>query len=334
MSVWIGDLATYVPERFSSAAEIGAQTGIPEQVLVEKFGLAGKHRARDDEHVSEMCVSAARPIIDRHGPDGIDAVMYFGSHWKDHMIWQVAPRVQEALGIDGYAFESINASAGAPVAVKVAKDMLAADEHLRSILLVAASRESGIIDYDNPRSRFAFNFGDGAVAVLMQNDSGVAEVLGSSILSDGSFSQHVHVPAGGSAHPASHETVEQRMHFLDVFDGEEMKRRLDPITIKRFVEVSREAVERSGHELSDLSWFLPIHMKRSIHEMLLAELGVDADRSVYLDHYGHMSAVDPLLSLTMLRDQGRLVAGDVALLLAAGTGYTWAATVVRWGGAA
>jgi 3-oxoacyl-[acyl-carrier-protein] synthase III len=332
--VFIADLEYYVPERFESAAEIGAATGIPEGVLIEKFGLAGKHRAGASEHVSDMCISAARPIIARrHGPDGIDAVMYFGSHWKDHMVWQVAPRVQEALGIEGYAFESINTSAGAPVAVKIARDMLAADEHLRSILLVAAARESWIIDYANPRSRFAFNFGDGAVAVLMQRDEGRAEVLGSSILSDGSFSHHVHVPAGGSAHPASHETVDSRMHFLDVFDGEEMKRRLDPITIKRFVEVAREAVERSGYELADLNWFLPIHMKRSIHETLLAELGVAAERSVYLDHYGHMSAVDPLLSLAMLRDEGRLSDGDLVLLLAAGTGYTWAASVVRWGGA-
>jgi len=332
--VFIADLAHYVPERFESAAEIGAATGIPEAVLIEKFGLAGKHRARAEEHVSDMCISAARPIIERRrGADGIDAVMYFGSHWKDNMVWQVAPRVQEALGIDGYAFESINTSAGAPVAVKIARDMLAADEDLRSILLVAASRESGIIDYENSRSRFAFNFGDGAVAVLMQREEGAGEVLGSSILSDGSFSHHVHMPGGGSAHPASHETIDSRMHFLDVFDGEEMKRRLDPITIKRFVEVAREALERSGHELADLDWFLPIHMKRSIHETLLKELGVAAERSIYLDHFGHMSAVDPLLSLSMLRAEGRLRAGDLVLMLAAGTGYTWAASVVRWGGA-
>jgi 3-oxoacyl-[acyl-carrier-protein] synthase-3 len=330
--VFIADLAHYVPERFESAAEISAQTGIPEGVLVEKFGLAGKHRARPDEHVSDMCISAAEPLVERTGPGAIDAVMYFGSHWKDHMVWQVAPRVQDALGIEGYAFEAINASAGAPVAMKIARDMLAADEHLNSLLIVAASRESGIVDYANPRSRFAFNFGDGAVAVLLRKDGGLAEVLGSSIVTDGSFSRHVHVPAGGSVHPAGHETVDARMHQLDVIDGEDMKLRLDPITIKRFVEVAREAVERSGLELADLDWYLPIHMKRSIHDALIEELAVDPERAVYLDHHGHMSAVDPLLSLSILREEGRPSDGDLILMLAAGTGYTWAANVVRWGG--
>ena len=329
--VWIADLDTYVPERFEPAAEIAAASGIPERVLVEKFGLAGKHRARDDEHVSDMCIAAARPVVQRNDPANIDAVMYFGSHWKDNMVWQVAPRVQEALGLEGFAFEAINSSAGAPVALKIARDMLAADEHLRSILMVAASRESGIIDYRNERSRFAYNFGDGAVAVLLRRDDGHGEVLATSLISDGSFADHVHVPAGGSVHPASHATVDERMHFLDVMDGAEMKRRLDPITIKRFVEVAREALERSGHGLAELDWLLPIHMKRSIHETLLAELGVDADRSVYLDHNGHMSAVDPLFSLSRLHHEGRLSEGDLILLLAAGTGYTWAATAVRWG---
>jgi 3-oxoacyl-[acyl-carrier-protein] synthase-3 len=330
--VFIADLGMYVPDRFESAAEISEASGIPEQVLIEKFGLAGKHRARPDEHVSEMCVNAARAVVERNGADSIDAVMYFGSHWKDHMVWQVAPAVQEALGIDGFAFEAINSSAGAPVALKIARDMLAADPDLRSILMVAAARESGIIDYTNPRSRFAYNFGDGAVAALLRRDDGKGEILASSLMSDGSFAHHVHVPAGGSAHPASHETVDTGMHFLDVIDGAEMKRRLDPITIKRFVEVARDAVERSGHDLADLNWFLPIHMKRSIHDALCAELGVTFERSVYLDHHGHMSAVDPLLSLCMLRDEGRLADGDLILLLAAGTGYTWGATVVRWSG--
>lgn len=330
--VFIADLGAYVPERFESAAEIAAASGIPENVLIEKFGLAGKHRARADEHVSDMCVSAARPVVERHGADGIDAVMYFGSHWKDHMVWQVAPRVQEALGIDGFAFEAINSSAGAPVALKIARDMLVADPSVRSILLVAAARESGIIDYANPRSRFADNFGDGAVAALLRRGDGMGgEILATSLITDGSFAHHVHVPAGGSVHPASHSTVDAGMHVLDVIDGAEMKRRLDPITVKRFLEVASDAVERSGHELGDLKWFLPIHMKRSIHDALCAELGVDAERSVYLDHHGHMSAVDPLLSLCMLRDRDRLADGDLILLLAAGTGYTWAATVVRWG---
>jgi 3-oxoacyl-[acyl-carrier-protein] synthase-3 len=119
------------------------------------------------------------------------------------------------------------------------------------------------------------------------------------------------------------------MHFLDVFDPEDMKLRLDPITLKNFVTVARDAMERSGYDLGEVDLLLPIHTKRSIHDALLEEIG--PKRSVYLDHFGHMSAVDPLFALAKARDEGLVGAGDVVLALAAGTGYTWAASVVRWG---
>jgi 3-oxoacyl-[acyl-carrier-protein] synthase-3 len=327
--VGIVDLAWYAPPRFMTAAELAEVSGIPERVIVEKFGLIGKHLAAPDEHVSDMCISAARPLLARNDPGEIDAVVYFGSHWKDYGIWQAAPKIQHALGIEGFALELVNVSCGAPVALKVVRDMLAADQHLRSVLLVGASRESGLLDYANPRSRFMYTFGDGAVAVLLRRGHAENQVLGSSLLTDGSFSDHVRVPAGGSVHPPTVETIEQRMHSLDVFDPEDMKLRLDPITLKNFLTVAREAMERSGHDLTDVDLLLPIHMKRSIHEALVEEIG--PRRSVYLDHFGHMSAVDPLLGLAWARDEGLIASGDIALILAAGTGYTWAASVVRWG---
>lgn len=331
--VGIVDCAHYAPPNVMTAADIAQRSGVPEQILVERFGLRSKHVAGADEHVSDMCISAALPIVERHGSDAIDAVLYFGSHWKDYAVWQAAPRIQHALGIDGFALEAVNVSAGAPVALKVASDMLAADEHLRSILLVGAAKESALLDYDNPRSRFMMNFGAGAAATLLRRDHDANLVLGSSLYTDGSFSDQVRVPAGGSKHPASHETVDAKMHFLDVRDPAEMKERLDPITLKNFIRVSRQALERSGLTDSDVDLLLPIHMKRSIHNALLTEFDLHEDQAIYLDTYGHMSAVDPLLALSIADAEGRLQEGTVVLLLAAGTGYTWAATVVRWGAA-
>jgi 3-oxoacyl-[acyl-carrier-protein] synthase III len=329
--VGIADLSIHVPERFETAAELAKRSGIPEEVVVSKFGLAGKHVAAPDEHVSDMCIAAARPIRERADDLEIDAVVYFGSHWKDFAVWQVAPKIQHELGIEGFSLEVINVSAGAPVALKVVGDMLAADPHLRSVLMVAASRESHLVDYGNERARFTFPFGDGAVAALLRRNHPEHHLLASSILTDGSFWHHVRVPAGGSVHPATEETVRANMHTLDVLEPAELKRRLDPITVKHFVSVAIDAVERSRCSIEDVRLVLPIHMKRSIHEAILLELGVESERSIYLDHYGHMSAVDPLFSLCLARDEGLVAAGDLVVLLAAGTGFTWAASVIRWG---
>ncbi|MDQ3875224.1 MAG: 3-ketoacyl-ACP synthase, partial [Actinomycetota bacterium] len=90
---------------------------------------------------------------------------------------------------------------------------------------------------------------------------------------------------------------------------------------------------RSGHSVDHVSYLCGIHMKRSMHEGLLAALGLDAARACYLDDTGHMSGVDPLLALDRAARAGDLHDGDLVLLLAAGTGYTWAASVLRWGSA-
>jgi 3-oxoacyl-[acyl-carrier-protein] synthase-3 len=213
------------------------------------------------------------------------------------------------------------------VALRLARNFLLAEPELRNVLLVAACRESYLIDYCNERSRFMFNFGDGAVAGLLTREA-PHELLGCHALTDGSFSLQVKVPAGGSVEPASAESVAGRRHFLDVADPAEMKGGLDEVSLPNFVAAARGALERSEAGLEDISYLCGIHMKRSMHDAIVAALG--SPRAAYLDDTGHMSGVDSLLALDRAARAGELADGDLILLLAAGTGYTWAASVVRW----
>ncbi len=110
-----------------------------------------------------------------------------------------------------------------------------------------------------------------------------------------------------------------------------MKQGLDEVSLANFVAAARGAVERSAATLADVGYLCGIHMKPSMHRALVAALGLDESRAAYLDDTGHMSGVDPLLALDRAARAGELADGDLVLLLAAGTGYTWAASVVRWG---
>jgi len=326
--VGVAATASYLPDRWLTAAEIGEASGIPEQVLVEKFGLRGKHIAAADEHVSDLAVAAGERLLAEHGvePASIDVVMYFGSMWKDYPVWQAAPWIAHRLGCaNAYAIEYDNVSCGTPVALRIARDLLVAEPELRTVLAVAACRESYLLDYRNERSRFMFNFGDGAAAALLLADGGANELLGSHGITDGSLSLQVKVPSGGSVDP------EGPHRWLDVADPAAMKERLDEVSLPNFVAVAERALERSGAGLADVSYLCGIHMKRSMHDALVATLGVDPARTHYLDDTGHMSGVDPLLVLDRAARAGELQDGDLVLLLAAGTGYTWAASVVRWG---
>jgi len=327
-TVSLSATASYLPERWMAAAEVAERSGIPETVIVEKFGLRGKHIAAADEHVSDLSVRAAEALLADADvdPDSIDVVMYYGSMWKDYAVWQAAPWIAHRIGASrAYAVEYDNVSCGTPVALRIARDMLLAEDELQRVLVVAACRESYLLDYGNERSRFMFNFGDGAVAGLLEKDGGRNALLGCYGITDGSFSLQVKVPSGGSVSPNG------GYRYLDVADPGEMKAGLDQVSLQNFVAVARGAVERSGATLDDVGYLCGIHMKPSMHRTLVRELGLDDSRAAYLDDTGHMSGVDPLLALDRAARSGDLRDGELVLLLAAGTGYTWAASVVRWG---
>ncbi len=326
--------ASYLPSAWTPAAEISLASGIPEHVVVTKLGLRGKHRAAADEHVSDMAAAAGRALLDETGvaADDVDVVVYFGSTWKDHPVWHAAPRITQLLGCTrAFALELDYVSCGAPVALRVTRDLLVAEPELRTALIVAASRESALVDYANPRARFMYPFGDGAVAGLLVRGRRTGQVLGSHMVTDGSLADQVRVPAGGSVEPASVASVVQRRHGLDVAEPAAMKRRLDEVSLDNFVAVADEATKRSGLSVRDIDYVCAIHVKPSMHAAILDRLGVPPAQAAYLDDTGHMSGVDPLLGYDRGRRSGVIGDGAVVLLLAAGTGYTWAATVVRAG---
>jgi len=311
-----------------TAADVAERSGIPAAVVVEKFGLRGKHIAAVDEHASDLAVKAAERLLAEAevAPEEIDVVMYFGSMWKDYSVWQAAPWIAHRLGAtNAFAIEYDNVSHGTSIALRVARNMLRAEPELRNVLMVAACRESYLLDYANERSRFMFNFGDGAAAGLVVGDADRNEILGAHAITDGSYALQVKVPSGGSVSPNG------GYRYLDVADPASMKGGLDEVSLPNFVAAARGAVERSGATLADVAFVCPLHTKRSMFLSLLHELGLREDQAVYLDDTGHMSGVDPLLGLDRAARGGRLADGDLVLLLSAGTGYTWAASVVRWG---
>ena len=137
----IGLVATahYLPERVMSAAEIADASGIPESVVIEKFGLRGKHVAGPDEHVSDLAVAAASRLLDEQSidPASIGALVYYGSIWKDYDVWQVAPWIAHRLRCtNAYAIEYDNVSMGTPVALRLGKAFLTAEPELGNVLLV------------------------------------------------------------------------------------------------------------------------------------------------------------------------------------------------------
>ncbi|ATO51773.1 3-oxoacyl-ACP synthase [Brevibacillus laterosporus] len=332
ISIGIEATGVYFPPHVETADLLAEKTGILASVIIEKFGLYEKHVADDTLHVTDLAVEAAKSFVGKKiRPEELDVIIYFGSPHKDYYVWSCAAKIQHELGAtNAYAFEIMNVSSCFPIALKVAKDMLTADNSIHNILLVAGCKESTIIDYDNPRSRFMFNFADGGTAALVTRGATKSRILQSAIITDGSFHDDVKVPGGGSKNPTSHDTVEERLHYIDVTNPSSMKERLDPISVPTFIKVIEIALQKSGKTTKDIKLLLPLHTKRSMFRELLQRLGLSEEQAIYLDHHGHMSALDPCIGFHFAQEQRQLHKGDIVVAVSAGTGYTWAATILEW----
>jgi len=339
VTVGVTGTGTYLPDERLSGADVAERSGVPEDVVTEKMGVREKRVCPpDDDHPTDMCVAAARDALADADcdPADLDLVLYHGSEYKDHVVWSAAATITERLGAaDAYATESYTLCAGMPVALRGVRAQVATGDVERA-LLVAASREEDLVDYDNPDSSFMFNFGSGACATVVERLPATeprALVRESAALTDGSFADDVVVPAGGSRQPPSHGTVAAGLHTLDVPDPDGMKERLGEVSLENFLAVADESLVRSGYDRTDVDFLAVVHTKRSFHEALVDSLGLDpATDAYYLDEYGHVQSVDQVLAVEAGLDRGLIDSGDVVLCLAAGTGYTWAATTLDWVG--
>lgn len=329
----------YVPDDIITGDEIAAQSDIPEWVITEKMGVEEKHVCPPDEdHCSDMSLAAGEQALADAGldPTDIDLLMYHGSEYKDYIVWSLATDVAARIGAENaVATETHSLCASAPVAIRQAKAQLLADT-FDTALLVAATREEDIVDYGNEQSSFMFNFGSGASAMVLETDPGdraKATIHESATITDGDFARDVIMHAGGSVEPPSEETVRNGRHALDVPDPDDMKERLGPVSLPNYLSVADTALQRSGFERNDLDFVSITHMKRSFHDDVFDALGLHPDEDgYYLDDYGHVQSVDQILALDEGLQAGLVEPGDLLGFLAAGTGYTWAATMLTWKG--
>lgn len=332
VSVGVESIGVYVPDNFVESAEIAELSGIPEHVIREKFGILRKPKAGKDLHVSDMAVAAAERAMSNMDPSEIDAVIYFGSEYKDYNVWPAGAHIQQRLNIKkAFAFEVMALCASGALVLKLAKDMLLGDPDLNTVLVVMGSKESDLLNYRDHRMRFLYNFSDGGVAAVIKKGCQKNRILSSSLITDGDFSMDVYLNEGGSKIRSKGEEINSHDRFFEVPDPEVMKKRLDRVSLYNFRRVISQAAVRSGFEEKDIRFIGITHMKRSFYEAILNEFNLSMENTFYLENYGHVQAGDQLIILDEAARSGKIGRGELVVVAGAGTGYTWGATALLWG---
>lgn len=336
VNVGVVGTGIYVPEHRMTAKEISEKTqGIwTEEAVIEKLGIKEKRIPGPTDGTQEMGALAAIDCLKNTQVDplSIDVILCIGEEWKEYPLTTSALYIQDRIGAkNAWGIDVQNRCCTSVSAFKMAKDMLVADEEIHTIMIVGGYRNGDFVDYADKNMSMMFNLGAGAGAVILKKNYHKNLVLGSHIIADGSLARTAGVEIGGTCNPITKENLEEAKHSLRLLEPEKMKKRLNEVSMPNWFTCIDESLRKSKLTRKDLGYLSILHIKRSGHMGILEELGLTENQTIYLEEYGHIGQVDQILSLHLALEKNLVKSGTVVCMLAAGIGYVWASTIIKWG---
>ena len=337
-NVNIGIVGTgiYLPNTKVTAKEIADQTnGVWEaEAIKSKLGIIEKTIPGLNDGTQEMGVIAAKEALTKSNIDAleIDLILNIGEEWKEYPLTTSGIYLQEKIGAaNAWAIDIQQRCCTTISAMKIAKDMMIADEDINTVLIAGGYRNGDFVDYTDKNMSMMFNLGAGGGAIILKKNHHENLLLGSHIITDGSLARDVGVKYGGTEHPITCENADQAYKSLTMFDPAHMKNRLNEVSMDNWMQCIDKAFEKSKIDKSQLGYLAVLHFKKSMYNIMLEQLGLTEEQSIYLSSIGHIGQIDQIISLQLALEQNKIKNGTVIAMVAAGIGYAWAANVIKWG---
>lgn len=336
VKVGIVGVGTYLPSQVMTAKEIAAKTnGVwSEEAVINKLGIRQKYIPGPDDGTQEMGAKAALNCLKNTGinPLDIDVILCIGEEWKEYPLTTSALYIQDRIGaINAWGIDVQNRCCTCVSAMKIAHDMLVADKSIDTIMIVGGYRNGDFVDYADKDMSMMYNLGAGGGAIILKRGHDKNLLLGSKIIADGSLSRTAGVEIGGIAKPFNADNIEEGYKSLRLLDAKKMKDRLNEVSMSNWYRCIDESLQQAKLTRKDITFLDILHIKRSGHAAMIADLGLREDQTIYLEDYGHIGQIDQILSLELALKEGKVKDGDVVCMIAAGIGYVWSANIIRWG---
>ncbi len=292
-----------------------------------RTGIHTRHVVEPGTSTSVIAALAAADALRRRGmgAEELDLIVV-ATATPDMLFPATAALVQDRIGATkAWGFDVSAACSGFVYALTVGAQFVAAGTH-RKVMVIGADVMSAIVDYTDRKT--CVLFGDGAGAVLLEpreDGSGILDFLHEM---DGSGARYLSMPAGGSLLPASHETVDRKLHTIQQQGAHVFK-----YAVRKFTEVSEGLLARNGMGGAELDLFVPHQANIRIIEAAQHRLGLpDAKVVKNIHEYGNTTTATIPLAFATALDEKRLAQGDTVLLAAVGAGFTVGAILLRWSG--
>jgi len=326
MKATILGVGHYLPEKILTNKDLEQIVDTNDAWIVERSGIRERHILASDEPCSLMAIEAARRALQNADLDAADLdLIIVGTVTGDMVFPATACLVQAELGaLNAAAFDLAAGCTGFIYALTVAEKFLLASD-MRHILVVGAEAVSKVLDYTD-RSTCVL-FGDGAGAAVLGKADSDYGIITSYLGADGRGAKELYMPAGGSAIPATAESVGQRLHYLRMNGTEIFK-----FATKTMTTVSGRLVNQAGLTYQDIDLFIPHQANIRIIQSAAKRMRMPMDKVfVNLDRVGNTSAGSIPVALSEAYEQGRLRKGDLVMMVAFGTGLTYGGVILRWG---
>lgn len=322
----ITGVATHVPPRVVTNSDLEKIVDTSDEWIRTRTGIRERHYVDPGVAASHLGTEAARKVLAAKGvnPAEVDLIVV-ASVTPDMMFPATACLIQNNLGATkAWGFDLSAACSGFVYALTVGAQFVGAGTH-KKVLVIGSDVMTSILDFKDRAT--CVLFGDGAGAVLLEPAASDSEgIIDFAHDVDGSGGCNLYMPAGGSLHPASQETVEKRMHYVHQ-EGQQVFK----YAVRRMSELACQILERNGFSTKDLALVVPHQANLRIIRAMQERLGVDESKIlINIDRFGNTTAATIPLGLTDALEQKRLRKGDLVLLIAVGAGYTTGAVLMRW----
>jgi 3-oxoacyl-[acyl-carrier-protein] synthase-3 len=320
-------LGLYVPERVMTNADFEKIVDTSDEWIRTRTGIQERHVVEPGTPTSELALRAARDALARRGvePGEVDLIIV-ATVTPDMIFPATACLIQDKLkAAHAWGFDVSGACSGFLYALTMGAQFIETGAH-KKVLVIGADVMTSILNYQDRAT--CVLFGDGAGAVLLEPGEDGSGILDFQHEVDGSGGCYLYMPAGGSAHPASHETVDKKMHTVHQ-EGQQVFK----YAVRKFPEASRRVLERNGLTVDQVDLFVAHQANARIIDAARERLGLPESKVVKNIHkYGNTTAATIPLALGTALDEKRLHRGDLVLLAAVGAGFTVGSVLLRWSG--
>lgn len=317
-----------IPDKLLTNDDLEKMVDTSDEWIVTRTGIKVRHVAEADQASSDMAAVAAKNALENAGltPDQIDLIIV-STVTPDYAFPSVSALVQKKIGAGKCpCFDIEAACSGFLYALNTAYGMMSSPLAYKRVLVIGAEKMTSLVDWTD-RSTCVL-FGDGSAAVVLENDGNPDTpdfYVAGEVAADGEVSDLLIVPGGGSAMPATVESVEGKFHTIKMGGPKTFQ-----LAVTSMVSACRNVLEKSGVSADEVVWAIPHQANRRIIDAVANKLGIPEKVYLNVDRFGNTSSASIGICLDELNRAGKIKKGDLILTASFGAGLTWAALLIRW----